>query len=277
MRTHVHDADDNAFRKDAVSTPPSHAEDFVQSLARGLAVIATFSEESQRLTLSAVARRTGLSRGTARRFLLTLRQLGYVGSEGDQFFLTPRVMRLGYAYLSSMPLWQLAEPLVDGLRHRSGGSCSIAVLDGREIVYVVRCPSRSIVRDNFTLGTRLPAYLTGLGRALLAGLSDQALDAYLEEVQPRAFSEFTITDKAELRRIIIQAREQGWANADRQADPGLRSIAAPIKGRDGRVIAAVNISVQTARVQNETLIKDFLPTLISTAEEISSIAAMHPS
>ena len=205
--------------------------DFVQSLDRGLAVIRCFSSEHPSLTLSEVAERTGLTRAAARRFLLTLQELGYVGSSGRQFSLRPRVLALGYAYLSSFSVSQIAQPHLEDLAEQLHESCSVSVLDGDDLVYVARASANRIMTIALTVGTRLPAYPTSMGRILLAHLPERELDAYLRRTTMRKLTEHTITDPGELRKVLAEARSKGWAAVDQELEAGVRSIAVPHPGQ----------------------------------------------
>ncbi len=243
---------------------------FVQSLERGLAVIRAFGPEEPELTLSDVARRTGLTRAAARRFLLTLADLGYVRSDGKHFALTPRVLELGYAYLSSLSLPEIAEPHLERLAAEVRESSSVSVLDGDEIVYVGRVPTSRIMRVSINVGTRFPAHATSMGRVLLAALAPDELDAYLARAELRALTERTITDPAVLRAELDRIRTQGWALVDQELEEGLRSIAAPIRDRDGHVVAAVNVSAHASRASPETVKDTLLTPLLATAARIES-------
>ena len=244
--------------------------DFVQSLDRGLAVIRCFSSEHPSLTLSEVAERTGLTRAAARRFLLTLQELGYVGSTGRQFSLRPRVLALGYAYLSSFSVAQIAQPHLEDLTEELHESCSVSVLDGDDLVYVARASANRIMTIALTVGTRLPPYPTSMGRVLLAHLPAAELDAYLSRTELRKLTERTVVDPAELRAILATVRSQGWAAVDQELEAGVRSIAVPIQDSSGKVVAAINASAHAARVPMRTLEKEFLPRLLDSARQIDS-------
>jgi IclR family pca regulon transcriptional regulator len=244
--------------------------DFVQSLDRGLAVIRCFSSEHPSLTLSEVAERTGLTRAAARRFLLTLQELGYVGSTGRQFSLRPRVLALGYAYLSSFSVAQIAQPHLEDLTEELHESCSVSVLDGDDLVYVARASANRIMTIALTVGTRLPPYPTSMGRVLLAHLPAAELDAYLSRAELRKLTERTVVDPAELRAILATVRSQGWAAVDQELEAGVRSIAVPIQDGSGKVVAAINASAHAARVPMRTLEKEFLPRLLDSARQIDS-------
>ena len=240
---------------------------FVQSLERGLVVIrALCSPEPQ--ALSEVARATGLSRATARRFLLTLERLGYVRQAGGRFALTPRVLELGYAYLSSLTLPEVAQPHLERLVEQVQESSSVSVLDGDDVVYVARVPTRRIMSVTISVGTRFPAYATSMGRVLLAGLPDDELDAKLSRADLRQLTARTITSAHDLRDEIELARRQGYAIVDEELVAGLRSLAAPIHDPGGAVAAAVNLSVQASRTTVSDMKRRLLRPLRETAAAI---------
>jgi IclR family transcriptional regulator, pca regulon regulatory protein len=243
---------------------------FVQSLARGLAVIRAFDAESPELTLSEVARATGLTRAAARRFLLTLSELGFVRTSGRHFALTPRVLELGYAYLSSLTLPEVAEPHLQKLVAEVGESSSVSVLDDRDIVYVARVPTSRIMRVAINVGTRFPAYATSMGRVLLAGLPDDALADYLDRATLEPLSPRTITSAARLRAELERVRAHGWALVDQELEEGLRSVAAPIRDRGGEVVAAVNVSTSASRTSLDGMRRGLLPPLLDTAARIDA-------
>jgi IclR family pca regulon transcriptional regulator len=246
--------------------------DFVQSLERGLAVIQSFDAEHPDLTLSEVAARTGLTRATARRLLLTLGQLGYVSSNGRRFSLTPRVLDLGYAYLSSLNVQQIAQPYLEALSDRVHESVSVTVLDGADIVYVARVPTKRIMTISLGLGSRLPAYCTSMGRVLLAELGPDELAAALPGSLER-HTEHTVTTSAELAVVLKPVRAQGWALVDQELEMGLRSVAAPLRDASGRAVAAMNISTQVARTPLEQIHDELVPDLVATAGRISESLA----
>jgi IclR family transcriptional regulator, pca regulon regulatory protein len=251
-----------------VEETPGRA-DTLQSLERGLAVLQVFSRENPRLTLSDVARLTGVTRATARRILLTLQHLGYVRADGRLFSLTPRVLSLGFGYLSSLNLWDIAQPFMEELVEQTHESCSAATLDLPDIVYVARVPTRRIMTISLGIGSRLPAHATSMGRVLLADLPDDELDAYLATGPFTAHTELTTVDPDELRTAVRRVREQGWSLVDQELEMGLRSISAPIRGADGRAVAALNIAAAAPRVGLDDLRERFLPPMLATAEQIS--------
>lgn len=255
------------LRSDVAADRGAH---YVQSLERGLAVIRAFDADRSALTLSDVARATGLTRAAARRFLLTLVDLGYVRTDGRLFSLTPRVLELGYSYLSGQTLPQLAQPHLERLSRTVHESTSVSVLDGTDIVYVARVPTARIMSVAITVGTRFPAYATSMGRVLLAGLPTAQLDTYLAAVRPEPLTSRTIRDADALRAELDTVRRQGWALVDQELEDGLRAVAAPITDRSGGLVAAVNVSLHAARSSAESIRRDTLPALLDTATAISA-------
>jgi IclR family pca regulon transcriptional regulator len=248
----------------------SSRPEFVQSLQRGLAVIRCFSREHPALTLSEVSRIAGLTRAAARRFLLTLEALGYVRMDGRDFSLTPRVIELGYAYLSSINLSDIA-PYMETLSEQAHESCAASVLDGGEIVYLARVPipAQRVLAVSPAMGTRLPAHATSMGRVLLAGLSPTELEDYLRTVPLRKLTPRTVTEPARLRQIVDSVRAQGWAFVDQELEDGVRAVAVPLRSRKGKVVAALNVAAQVGRASVERMTREILPLLLSTAETIS--------
>ena len=244
--------------------------DFVQSLERGLAVIRAFDAAHPELTLSEVAAATGVTRAAARRFLLTLAELGYVRTDGRMFSLSPRVLELGYAYLSGLSLPEVAEPHLEALVAEVNESSSVSVLDGDDVVYVARVPTSRIMTVMISVGTRFPAYATSMGRILLAGLPDGELDAYLSTVRLDRLTQRTVGSALALRAELARVRAQGWAIVDQELEEGLRAVAAPIRDRSGRTVAAVNISAHASRTPVEAVRRTLLPPLLATAARIEA-------
>lgn len=249
---------------------------FVQSFERGLSVITAFGPSTPELSLSDVARTTGLTRAAARRFLLTLVDLGYVRQEGKLFRLTPRVLTLGYAFLSSMSLPGIAGPHLEWLTAEVHESASMSVLDGRDVVYVARVPTSRIMTVSINVGTRFPAYATSMGHVLLAGLDDDALEEHLAAVDLVPLTDHTVTSVEALRSRVRDVRRQGFALVDQELEYGLRSLAVPVRNRLGTVVAAVNISTQVSRVGPEETRRALLPPLRKACAEIESdLSASH--
>lgn len=250
------------------SRPPPPFEDspdYVQSLHRGLEVVRAFSDERPAMTLSELAQRARLSRAVVRRVLLTLEHLGYVARHERLFSLTPRVLELGYGYLASLPITDIALPYMEELSRSVLESCSMSVLDGSDIVYVQRVPVRKVVAITLAVGARLPAHCTSMGRVLLAGLDREALARWLQDVQPRARTRFTLTDTDALKQELQRVRTQGYAYVEQEFEEGLCSVAVPLHDRRGRVVAALNLGMPFRAGARERVRKDILPPLRRTA------------
>ncbi|MBB3665822.1 IclR family pca regulon transcriptional regulator [Prauserella sediminis] len=249
----------------------------VQSLERGLAVITAFGPATPQLTLSEVAKATGLTRAAARRFLLTLVDLGYVRSDGRQFSLTAKVLELGYSFLSSLSLPGLAQPHLERLSAEVSESSSMSVLDGTDIVYVARVAVSRIMAVTISVGTRFPAHATSMGHVLLAGLSDDVLESYLTAASFDRFTDRTTGSAQALRSELAAVREAGYALVDQELEDGLRSIAVPVHGADGAVAAAVNLSTHASRRSPEAMRAELLPPLRDAAARIEAdLAAVAP-
>ncbi|WP_194396835.1 IclR family transcriptional regulator domain-containing protein [Microbacterium atlanticum] len=270
------DASADALVAGAGVDAADRSNDTVQSLARGLAVIRAFDAEHPELTLSEVARRAGITRAAAGRFLRTLEHLGYVrgsaasGAVGRGFALTPRVLELGFSYLSALSIPEVVQPHLERLSREVDESVSAAVLDGADIVYIARVPTRRIMSVRITIGTRFPAFATSMGRVLLAGMTDAARDAVLEASALPSFTERTLTRADALRAELDRVRAQGWALVDGELEPGLRSVAVPLHDRRGDVVAAVNVSTSATRDTVEHVVAEYLPPLRRTAAAIDA-------
>lgn len=243
---------------------------FVRSLQRGLTVITAFGDGADALTLSEVARKTGLTRAAARRFLLTLVDLGYMSTDGKRFSLRPRILDLGYSYLSGLSLPAIAEPHLEHLVSQTGESSSMAVLDGHDIIYVARVPTSRIMTVSINVGTRFPAYATSLGRVLLAAMPAEERRAWIADADLRELTAKTIVDKAALSAELDRVAARGWSLTDQELEHGLRSIAVPLRGPRGTVAAAINVSTQASRVSKETLRRKILPLLEEAAAAIQA-------
>ncbi len=246
------------------------SDSYVQSFARGLSVIRSFNEEFRTQTVAQVAQNTGLTRAGARRILLTLEGLGYVTSKHRQFQLTAKILELGFAYLSSMPFFQLAQPVVTELTRTTGESSSLAVLDNTDIVYVIRIPARKIMAVNISVGTRLSAFSTSMGRVLLASLPNKEVDRILSETPLEAHTPYTVTDPANLKRILADVRHQGWCLSFKETHEGLIALAVPIFDRSGKVAAALNVSGYSY-VNPEEFRERCLPSLLDAAQRVSAL------
>lgn len=252
---------------------PAPGDAYVQSFARGLAVLRSFGAHAPAQTLTEAAERCGLTRAAARRILLTLVYLGYVEHDGKWFRLTPRVLELGFAYLTSLPLWQRAQPALEALMAEVQESCSAAVLDSAEIVYVLRVQARRIMSVNLGVGSRLPAYCTSMGRVLLAGLPRNEWKARLAALPRQALTPRTVVEVDRLMDVLAQVHRQGWSLVDEELEPGLVTLAAPVIDRSGKVVAAINISGQRSRRTPAQMKQDLLPALLATAQHINELLA----
>ncbi|MFJ9567194.1 IclR family transcriptional regulator C-terminal domain-containing protein [Streptomyces fuscichromogenes] len=243
--------------------------DFIEALARGLEVITAFQPRQPVMSLTDVATATGLARPTARRILLTLAELGYVRPQAGGFALTPRVLELGVAYVRSMGLWDVARPHLERLVERTNESCSIAQLDGSDIVYVARVSVPKIVTLAVQIGTRFPALPTSLGKVLLAALPPDDAARILAEPSRSGLEAVWHPDRAEWEAELREVRARGWAMTDEQLARGIRSVAAPLRDGSGRVVASVNVNAHAAETSVEVLLNDHLPLLLQAAGEIS--------
>jgi IclR family pca regulon transcriptional regulator len=244
--------------------------DVIDSVEKALRVLQAFSAEHPSLTVSEAADLTGLARATARRVLLTYVQLGFAETDDRRFRLTPRVLRLGYGYLSSLPIWERAQPHMRALADEVRESCSAATLDGDEIVYVARVPAKRSMSIVLSVGSRLPAYPTSMGRVLLAAQPQDRLAGYLETLRLQPLTANTITDARELADELTRVREQGYALVNGEREEGVCSAAAPVRDGAGKVIAAVNVAANAGRVSAGELRERCVPLLIKTADAISS-------
>lgn len=244
--------------------------DFVQSLARGLLVIRSFDEDQRRQTLSDVARRTNLNRATARRLLLTLTDLGYMRLEDRHFSLSPSVLQLGYAYIAALGARAIAQPYLESLGATVDESCSMTVLDGSEVVYVARVPTKRFFSLTLGVGSRLPAHVTSMGRVIMADLSDEEVDEILASSDLEPLTEKTLTDPVLIKAEMQKAKSQGWYLLDEELELGIRAVAAPVFDESGRVTAAVNVSTTVARTSVQEIHENILPALLATVKEISA-------
>jgi IclR family pca regulon transcriptional regulator len=251
--------------------------DFVESIARGFDVLKAFDRARPVMSLSEVATATGLARPTARRILRTMESLGYVRSANGSFQLTPRVLELGVTYVQSLGLWDVARPHLEDLVATTHESSSVAQLDGSDIVYVARVAVPKLIALAVHIGTRFPAAPTSLGKVLLAGLEPDELDAVLAEPSRSGVLPRWTPERTELDAVLREVRAQGWAITDEQLASGIRSVAAPLRDGDGRVVAAINVTVHAAETPVATLREEYLPLLLATASKISADFALRDS
>ena len=251
--------------------------DFVEALARGLDVLASFGPERRTMSLTEVASAAALARPTARRLLLTLEELGFVRSSGGVFQLTPKVLSLGMAYVGALGLWDIARPHLEELVGETGESSSMAQLDGSDIVYVARVAVPKLIALRVDIGTRFPAVQTSQGKVLLAGLSSEQLEATLAEPSRSGLPPYASRTVEELREELSEVRARGWALADEELAPGVRSVAVPVRDGTGAVRAAMNVTVHAAETSTDRLVHEHLPLLLRTAGDVSAEWALWQS
>lgn len=236
--------------------------DHVASLAKGLRVLECFGAETPRLSIAAVAQRTGLDRATARRCLLTLNAEGYADYDGKYFALTPKALRLGMGALNALPLPQIVQPWLDQLAEQIGQSCSVSILDGAEIVYVARAAQKRVMSIGLMPGSRLPAHCTSMGRVLLAALPEPEARRIVaaSDLTPRTLK--SLTDPDEILAAIAAARRNGYALVDQEIEIGLRSLAVPVVDGRGRTVAALNTGMAATHAEAGAIVSDYLPALL---------------
>lgn len=244
---------------------------FMTSLARGLAVVRAFSDQRRTLTIAQISHKTGIPRAAVRRCLHTLKQLGYADSDSNNFSLKPKVLTLGYSYLSSTPLAVSAQPTLDYISRALNESCSLAVLDGTDVLYVSRSSTSRIMSVALNVGSRLPAYCTSLGRTMLAYLTEDALKTYFASVELRAYTERTVVSIKRLKELFAGIRQAGYTIVEEELEIGLRSIAVPVRNASGTVVAALNVGAQATRVTSRQMEEEFLPVLLKGAQELSAL------
>lgn len=250
------------------------SEAFVRTFARGLKVIEVLGQPPGRHTLSEVAESADLPRTAVRRFLLTLIELANVRTDGKHYWLTPRVLRLGLSYLSTLPYWREAQITLEELSLRSRQSCALSVLDGEEIVYLQRQHAKRILPMSPSVGSRMPAYAVSMGRVLLAGLSDNELNGYLRTVTLRRLTSATIVDRPRLKKEILAVRHQGYAWGEREFDDSICGLAVPVRDMSEGVIAAINVSLPAGQFTRETAVDQFLPGLWHSASRLRASLAL---
>lgn len=251
-----------------VSKPNSNQPDFVTALARGLSVIRVLGEDGPPATLAEISRRVGLARATVRRSLITLETLGYVENDGRTFALTSKVLSLGYSYLSSIPLARASRSCLEEISAVLNESSGTAILDGDDVVLLVRVPVQRVVNPGIPSGSRLPAYCTATGYVLLAGQPDEAIDDYLSRIHPEAITPRTETDLAKIRSSIFATRRAGYGFQSEQAEVGVHAISVPIENARHRVVAAINVVAPVDRVSEQEMVGRFVPLMRKKAEEI---------
>ncbi len=242
---------------------------FMTSLARGLAVVKAFSDQRRAMTIAQISHKTGIPRAAVRRCLYTLKQLGYADAEANNFYLKPKILTLGYSFLSSTPLTISAQPCLNQVSRALNESCSLATLDDLDVLYISRSATSRVMSVALNAGSRLPAYCTSLGRVLLAALSESELKAYFAKVELRLYTDHTVISEERLRATLNEVRQSGYAVVEEELEIGLRSIAVPVRGASGAVVAALNVGAQATRVTKAELELNFLPALLNAASELS--------
>jgi IclR family transcriptional regulator, pca regulon regulatory protein len=259
-----------------IAAPSDRPAEFVEGLAKGLAILECFDASHPEMTLSEVARRVGLSPAAARRSLITLRALGYVGQENKRFHLRPKIMTLGSAFYFSARIDEVLQPNLRQLVEQFGDASSIGTLDGHDVIYIAHFSVQRARRAAAVVGARYPACATSLGRVLLAGLPDEELDEYIANVRPEPMTSKSITDPEALRREILSVREAGYSTTVDQLDYGITALAVPIRDLNGQTIAALNTSGYTGKVTPDTLVAERLPVLRETASYIAHEITRYP-
>ncbi|WP_031556235.1 IclR family transcriptional regulator domain-containing protein [Parvularcula oceani] len=247
----------------------AESREYVTSFARGLEVIRAFTRSRPRMTLSEVANATGMTRATARRFLLTLVVEEYVAFDGKHYSLQPKVLQLGYSALSSMELWEVAAPVLQSLADRLQETCLTCVLHGANVIYTAKAMSQRLVNIGITVGSSAPAHCVSSGRVMLSALPEEELDAYLDALEIQVFTPNTTTSKVKLRSEIEKARGQGWAIVDQEMELGLRSVSVPIRDIHGAVVAALNIPCPTSRLTMEDIKTKIVAEMLTASHEIT--------
>jgi IclR family pca regulon transcriptional regulator len=259
---------DNYAPSSAEPVDSTEQADFVTALARGLAVIRAFGADAPRMMLTDIARRVDLPRATVRRSLITLKTLGYIENDGRYFALTPRVLALGHSYLSSTPLPRAAQPFLDRLSDQIHDPCSVSILDDDEVLVLARAAPKRLISLANSVGTRLPAYCTGSGRMLLASLSEDAFDAFLARIKPRRFTANTHVEPDDIRLLVQEARELGYAFSNGEVENSVRSIAVTLRNAQGRPIAVLGAASYMERIGPTEMIERFLPLMRRTAQDL---------
>jgi IclR family pca regulon transcriptional regulator len=242
---------------------------FMTSLARGLAVVKAFSDQRRAMTIAQLSHKTGIPRAAVRRCLYTLKQLGYADSEANNFYLKPKILSLGYSYLSSTPLTISAQPALNQISRELNESCSLGVLEENEVIYISRSQSSRVMSVALNAGSRIPAYCSSMGRVLLSTLSEDDLSDYFSKVRLIAYTDRTVIAESELREILSDVRQRGYAIVEEELEIGLRSIAVPVRGASGIPVAAISIGAQASRADRSQLENNFLPILLNTASDLS--------
>lgn len=248
--------------------------EYIQSFAKGLMLIEAFAKKNSSLNITDAAKLTDMTRAAARRYLLTLLDLGYVTQIGNEFRLTPKVLRLSEAYLVSNPLAMDSQLILDELSKQLNESTSIGVLDGDEVVFIARSTSKRILTIELGVGTRIPAYSSSMGKVILSGMEDAQISKLISSWKLKQLTQYTVTKEKQLFAEVKTSQGQGYALSDQEIELGLRSLSVPIKNNSGRCVAALAISSQSGRMSKEEMIEMFLPKLLQASKKLSKIAPL---
>jgi len=259
------------------STNNNKDKDFLKTLARGIDLIKSFDMGNPGMTLTEVANRNDMSRASARRFLLTLKRLGFIMQAGTRFQLTAKILDIGSQYLANLDFIEVITPFMREVSQKLGKACSATVLDGVDIVYVARIPSKQqILSVNLHIGSRLPAYCTSMGRVLLASLSEPELDNYFNKAELKSLTQQTVTNEIKLRENLKRVKLDGYAVVDQELEDGLRSIAIPVYNGKGNVLCAINVGLQVGRLAMKEAVSNCLPVLKNAVEKAEEALSHHP-
>ena len=248
----------------------------MQGLERGFAVIRAFGSEGRGVTVTEVATRTGLTRAVARRYLLTLQDLECVMQSGPTYTLTPKILELGFTYVSSLDFVKFAQPWMEAVVDKLRETCSLGVLDGNDVIYVGRVPAKRIMSINLVIGSRLPAHATSMGKVLLAYLDSDSLEAFLSRSPLVRLTAQTICEPSRLRQHVLEIRGRGYAISDQETEDGIRTIAVPVFNRMNQALAAINVSSHAARVSTRDVRRMYLPILAEAARDITRALGGRP-
>lgn len=255
---------------------PRDDREYINSLARGLTVLRTFTRERPEMTLTEVATACDLSPAAVRRCLNTLMHLGYIGKNGKLFLLRPEVMTIASAYLESMNLQSVVRPYLQNLRDETGDSSSLAVLLEDDILYLVHVSTNRMIRLDAGVGTRFPVYATSMGRVLMAYQTREIREEYLQRAELIAFTDKTVTSITRLRAIFNKVKKDGYATIQDELDYGIVSLSVPILNECNEIIAAINCSTSTTRITNKNMVKSRLPMLLNAAKKIEMELRRYP-
>lgn len=252
----------------SAAAPEMQKADMIDGLRKGLEVICAFDDGTPKLTQSELAQRLDLSRAAARRYLITLKALGYMATDGKAYWLTPKVMRLGQSYVASSRLPRTVLPTLQKLTEAIGESTNMCVLEGFEAVYICRVNAAKLLSTGIEPGTRLPAHTLAGGRLILSFLPETELDLWLANTNLVAYTPMTVIDKSQLKREILKIRKQGYGLAESQLEMGLRGVSVPLLDGPGRVVGALSVSMSTAAITPTAAIKNLVPPLRDAAEQL---------